>query len=44
MAKRYYIDLSRKELATVSYFPGLELKKAPETEWVEDVLIQFSCL
>ena len=39
MPKRYYIDLSRKELATASYFPGLELKKAPETEWVADVLI-----
>jgi hypothetical protein len=39
MAKRYYIELSRKELATVSYFSGLEFKKEPETEWVEDVLI-----
>lgn len=39
MPKRYYIDLSRKELATVSYFPGFELKKVPETEWVQDVLI-----
>jgi hypothetical protein len=39
MAKRYYIDLSRKELATVSYFPGLELKKDREAEWIEDVLI-----
>jgi len=38
MSKRYYIDLSRKELATVSYFPGLELKKDPENEWVEDIL------
>jgi hypothetical protein len=39
MPKRYYIDLSRNELATVSYFPGLELKKTRESEWVEDVLI-----
>jgi hypothetical protein len=39
MSNRYYIDLCRKELATVSYFPGLELKKEPEAEWIEDVLI-----
>ena len=39
MSKRYYIDLSRKELAIVSYFPGLELKKDREAELVEDVLI-----
>ena len=39
MSKRYYIDLSRKELAIVSYFPGLELKKNREAEWVEDILI-----
>ena len=39
MATRYYIDLSRKELATVSYFPGFELKKEPEAEWIEDVLM-----
>ena len=39
MPKRYYIDLSRKELAIVSYFPGLELKKNREAEWVEDILI-----
>ena len=39
MATRYYIDLSRKELASVSYFPGFELKKRPEIEWVEDVLV-----
>ena len=39
MTERYYIELSRKELATVSYFPGLELKKAPEAERIEDVLI-----
>jgi hypothetical protein len=39
MPKRYYVYMSRKELATVSYFPGLELKKEPECEWVEDVLI-----
>ena len=38
-AARYYIDLSRKELAVVSYFPGLELKREPGSEWIEDVLI-----
>ena len=27
MPKSYYIDMSRKELAMVSYSPGLELKK-----------------
>jgi len=39
MATRYYIDLSWKELATVSYFLELELKKNPHAEWIEDVLI-----
>ena len=38
MPKRYYIDLSRKEL-TMVIFPGYELKKVPETESVQDVLI-----
>jgi|GEM_PF-1930190 len=38
-ARRYFIDLSRKELAKVSYFPGLEIKRKTEAEWIEDVLI-----
>jgi hypothetical protein len=39
MTKQYYIDLSRNELAMVSYFPALELKNKPEVEWIGDVLI-----
>lgn len=39
MAKRYYIDLSRKEIARASYFPALELKNKTKAEWLETVLI-----
>ena len=39
MSKRYYINLSRKEIARVSYFPAWELKNKAKTEWVETVLI-----
>lgn len=33
------IDLSRKHIGLVSYFPGLEIKDAPEADWIDDVLI-----
>jgi hypothetical protein len=39
MGARYHIDLFRKELATLSYFPGLEFKKNLKAEWIEDFLI-----
>lgn len=39
MARRYYIDLSRKEIARGSYSPALEVKGKPKAEWIETVLI-----
>lgn len=39
MGKRYYIELSRKDIGLVSYFPGLEIKDDPDAYWVEDVLV-----
>ena len=39
MSKCYYINLSRKEIAIVSYFPAWELKNKPKAEWIETVLI-----
>jgi hypothetical protein len=39
MTKRYYTWLSRRDRGVVSYFPGLEFKDDPDTEWIEGVLI-----
>jgi len=39
MAKRYYIDLSRKDVGLVSYFPGKELKNDLDADWIETVLL-----
>ena len=39
MAKRYFIDLSRKDIGLGSYFPGLELRSTPQTDWIEAVLV-----
>jgi len=39
MGRRYYIELSMKDRALVSYFPGLEIKDDPHADWVEDVLV-----
>jgi len=39
VAKHYYIGLSRKEIARVSYFPALEIKNQPDAEWIDAVLI-----
>ena len=39
MGKRYFIELSRKDIALVSYFPGREIKDNKYGEWIGDVLI-----
>jgi hypothetical protein len=39
VAKRYFIELSRKDTGMVSYFPGLEVKNDPDGDWIEEVLV-----
>ena len=39
MPKRYFVELSRKDVGLVSYFPGLEIKDYPDADWVEEVLV-----
>jgi hypothetical protein len=39
MPKRYYIELSRKDVALVSYFPPVRSKDNKWGEWIEEVLI-----
>jgi hypothetical protein len=39
MGKRYFIELSRKDIGLVSYFPGLEIKGRPKAEWIDKVLV-----
>jgi hypothetical protein len=39
MAKRYFIELSRRDMALVSYFPGTEGKDDQSSNWAVDVLI-----
>lgn len=39
MSKRYYIDVSRKEIATVSYFPAWEIRNNSRSEWINKVLV-----
>ena len=39
MARRYFIDLSRKDTGLVSYFPALEVKNDPNKDWIEAVLM-----
>jgi hypothetical protein len=39
MEKRYFIELSRKDIGLVSYFPGLEIKDDPDTNWILEVLV-----
>ncbi|MDO8577758.1 MAG: hypothetical protein Q7R50_01090 [Dehalococcoidales bacterium] len=38
MGKRYFIELSRKDVGLVSYFPGLEIKDDPDDHWIDGVL------
>lgn len=38
MGKRYFIELSRKDVGLVSYFPGLETKDDAVTDWIGKVL------
>ena len=38
MGKRYFIELSRKDIGLVSYFPGLEIKDDPDDHWIDGVL------
>lgn len=39
MGKRYFIELSRKDVGLVSYFPGLEIKHDPDANWILEVLV-----
>jgi hypothetical protein len=39
MTKRYFIEFSRKDVALVSYFPGIEVKDDPDTDWIGGVLV-----
>jgi hypothetical protein len=39
MGKRYFIELSRKDVGLVSYFPGLETKDDPDADWIDEVLV-----
>jgi len=39
MGKRYFIELSRKDVGLVSYFPGMETKDDPEADWIDAVLV-----
>ena len=39
MGKRYFIELSRNDIGLVSYFPGLEIKDDPDTDWINEVLV-----
>ena len=38
MRKRYFIELSRKDVGLVSYFPGAEIKDNSDGDWIHDVL------
>jgi hypothetical protein len=39
MGKRYFIELSRKDVRLVSYFPGTEIKGNHEADWIDEVLV-----
>lgn len=39
MNKRYYVELSRSDLALVSYFPGLEIQNKPDHDWISSILV-----
>jgi hypothetical protein len=39
MGKRYFIELSRKDVGLVSYFPGLETRDDPDANWILEVLV-----
>ncbi len=39
MSKRYYIDVSRQEIATVSYFPAWEIRNNSRSEWINKVMV-----
>jgi hypothetical protein len=39
MGKRYFIELSRKDVGLVSYFPGTEIKGNHEADWIDEVLV-----
>jgi len=39
MGKRYFIELSRKDVGLVSYFPGLEIQDDPDADWIDNVLV-----
>jgi hypothetical protein len=39
MGNRYFIELSRRDVGLVSYFPGLEIQDDPDADWIDDVLV-----
>jgi hypothetical protein len=39
MGKRYFIELSQKDVGLISYFPGLEIKGNPDADWIGEVLV-----
>lgn len=39
MAEQYAIYLTRRDTGLVSYFPGLEVKNSPDTDWLETILV-----
>ena len=39
MGKRYFIELSRRDVGLVSYFPGLEIKGDADVDWIDEVLV-----
>ena len=39
MGKRYYIELSMKDCALASYFPGFEIQDDLDADWVHDILV-----
>jgi hypothetical protein len=39
MGKRYFIEVSRKDVGLVSYFPGLEIEDELDADWIDEVLV-----
>jgi hypothetical protein len=39
MGKGYFIELSRKDVGLVSYFPALEIRSDPHVDWIDEVLV-----
>ena len=37
--KRYFIEVSRRDIGLVSYCPGWEIKDDPDADWIDSVLV-----